>query len=127
MLVHDKYHDRLIYVARRCRDRRCWRCHDRDRDAVGRSGAALPVLPLKRFEQTRHATHRLGNYGVSALACGDIAGATHEHLADRIVDSLRQVPQYCSVETGGLTAPLTPTCSDRPREKVIARRSHFPA
>jgi predicted glycosyltransferase len=66
------------------------------------TGRPFLYFPLRRhFEQNRHVPHRLANYGVSAAARVNFDDASPEALAERIVASLGQVPEYRSVETGG--------------------------
>jgi hypothetical protein len=45
--------------------------------------------------------HRLANYGVGPRARVAFAEATPEQLAERMVEGLRQAPEYRPVETGG--------------------------
>jgi predicted glycosyltransferase len=66
------------------------------------TGRPFLYFPLQRhFEQNRHVPHRLANYGVGPRAKVAFADATPEYLADRIVESLHQAPEYRPVETGG--------------------------
>ncbi|MGI9148346.1 MAG: hypothetical protein ACR2IK_17635 [Chloroflexota bacterium] len=66
------------------------------------SGPPFLYFPLRRhFEQNRHVPHRRGNYGVPSRARVDFADASPELLAERIVASLGQAPEYRPVGTGG--------------------------
>lgn len=66
------------------------------------TGRPFLYFPLRQhFEQRRHVPHRLGNYGVRPSAGLDFDEATPDFLAERIVTSLREAPDYRTIETGG--------------------------